>query len=276
MNSQSHNSCAVMGNPIEQSKSPQIHTQFAEQFGMDLDYRRILASDENFESLVREFFEQDGRGLNITAPFKERAFALADVVCPQSEQSRSCNTLYMSDGKLHATTTDGYGWLADINRLGIELSQAKILLLGAGGASRVLFYQLMSLTGAEEIAQIVVANRSQSRIEPLLVNSKVSGCELVNVPDKEYDLIINGLSLGLQNQFPNIDINIKSNAHAYDLNYGVGSIPFQQWFHSRGGLEGNFHDGWGMLVGQAARSFEIWWHKKPDVQPLISKGPETI
>ncbi|TAL63852.1 MAG: shikimate dehydrogenase, partial [Legionella sp.] len=126
---------AVIGNPVAHSLSPHIHQYFAEQFNIQLTYEKILSQAPDFAAQVSYFFSQGGKGLNVTLPFKEEAFALAQIKTPRGQLAGAVNTLWMHAGQLHADNTDGIGFLRDLVRH-IEPQGKQILLLGAGGAAR--------------------------------------------------------------------------------------------------------------------------------------------
>ena len=266
------NRCAVIGNPIAHSLSPQIHQQFAVKFDMTIDYQRIVATEDNFTEIVQRFFAAGGRGLNITAPFKQRAFSLCDHTCSMSEAAQSCNTLYMSEGKLVGTTTDGGGWLDDIQRLGFDFNDKSILLLGAGGANRILYHTLLEKMDLLQPKAIVWANRSIERLDDQPNHPVVTKVALNEIPDTRFDLIINGISVGLHSEFPSLAVTLDSGTLIYDLNYGPGAKAFHRWASNCGASADNCIDGWGMLVNQAARSFAIWWGKSPATATLIKQG----
>src|SRR5512132_1019439 len=127
---------AVIGNPVEHSKSPLIHAQFARQTGQDISYIAVSASDERFESAVELFRNQGGRGMNVTLPFKHRAYALANHRSERAEEALAANTLAFRGDVVFADNTDGYGLVRDLTvNLGCMLRGRRILLMGAGGAS---------------------------------------------------------------------------------------------------------------------------------------------
>ena len=118
---------AVIGNPIEQSRSPELHHAFAQKTGVDLDYQKRLAPLDGFEPSMRSFFENGGSGMNVTVPFKEQAFALCDVLTERAQIAKAVNTLWMEDGKLHGDNTDGQGLVAAIQALDWNLENTAIL-----------------------------------------------------------------------------------------------------------------------------------------------------
>ena len=266
------NRCAVIGNPIGHSLSPEIHNNFAQQFDLSLQYDKQLATEENFNQIVNDFFTGGGTGLNITTPFKEMAFELCESTCALSRVAKSCNTLYLSEGKLLGTTTDSIGWLEDIRRLEFDFTKVRILIIGAGGASRILIHTLLDHFDDLNYSTIVWANRSVDKLAAEVDHQSIMKVGLDEIPPCSFDLVINGISVGWQNEFPALAATLSSQTVMYDLNYGAGAKPFHQWAITRGASMNNCFDGWGMLVNQAAASFAIWWGKQPDTKTLIESG----
>ncbi len=274
MNKTEKEKFAVIGNPVSHSCSPDIHQAFASQFGISLIYEKMLATGDNFNEIVDNFFSTGGRGLNITTPFKSLAARYVSCCSHTAKKSNSVNTLYYNDtGVLSGDSTDGRGWLADIQRLNIDLAESKILVVGAGGVARIIINTLLS----QPITSLHVCNRTKHRAEDLLDPSKkqLSASGLQEIPDKQWDLVINTLSVGWQGTYPDIDVHIKSQSVAYDVNYGQGAKPFKGYFTTRGGQEALFYDGWGMLVEQAAESFNLWWGRRPETGAIIN-GRNTL
>ena len=267
MDEQKLNRFAVIGNPIEHSQSPKIHQNFASQFDLQLSYEKIKAEADTFNETVDAFFAEGGKGLNITTPFKGAAADMADICSDIATISHSVNTLYIdkTTGRLVGDSTDGRGWLKDIQRLGITLKNSRILMIGAGGAAGVIANQLLK----EQLEQLHVCNRTLEKAENL-VNESIGTSTLVDIPDENWDLVINTLSVGWHSDYPKIKINVDNKTKAYDLNYGTGANAFRKCFVEAGGDSSLFFEGWGMLVEQAAESFNIWWGKKPETTELIS------
>lgn len=259
---------AVMGNPINHSKSPQIHTAFAEQTQQDMIYSATLVPLDGFEHAVQEFFRNGhGKGLNVTVPFKEEAYQLAQIHSPRALRAQAVNTLKRhEDGRIYGDNTDGLGLVADLTRnLHIELIGKRILLLGAGGAVKGVLEPLL----AQNPAQIVIANRS---IEKAISLAKafvdlgnVTGCGFSQVQGN-FDLIINGTSASLQGEVPVLPAEvIASHTQVYDMMYGAEPTKFMLWARELGARAA--HDGLGMLVEQAAEAFFLW----RGVRPLTSE-----
>lgn len=265
---------AVTGYPVAHSKSPFIHAQFAKQTGQVLEYSCLELAPENFETGVREFFRNSGKGLNVTVPYKESAWRMADWHAPNAERAGAVNTLYMlEDGRLAGDNTDGTGLVRDIERNhGGKLAGANILILGAGGAVRGVMPQLI----AAGPATITVVNRTLSRAEALaetfadqLTVTVLSYHQLeAQRPTVAPDWIINGTSGGLQGSMPDLPATLVGpQTGCYDMVYAPGGTVFQAWAQRHGARMAL--DGTGMLVEQAAESFRIWRKVMPETAPVI-------
>jgi shikimate dehydrogenase len=262
---------AVIGNPIEHSKSPLIHAAFARQTGQDMVYGRILGDSDGFASSVRSFFAGGGRGLNVTVPFKEQAWEIADERSPRAESAGAVNTLIpLAVGRLRGANTDGVGLVRDLaGNHGFELEGKRVLLLGAGGASRGVLRPLLE-TGP---AELVVANRTASKALDLAAAGaalgNVSGCGLDALAGRRFDLIVNGTSAGLGGGVPAIpDDCLAPGGWIYDMLYADEPTPFQRWGAEHGADRAL--DGLGMLVEQAAESFYLWRGLRPQTDQVIA------
>lgn len=262
---------AVFGNPIAHSKSPQIHARFAGQTGQDLIYTAEHIEEAVFETAVQCFLQGDGKGLNITVPFKERAWALAQWRSDRAELAGAVNTLYrLEDGRIAGDNTDGLGLVRDLaDNNSVQLSNARVLVLGAGGAVRGVLQPLL----AAGVASILIANRTPARAETLAElfadDGRVQACGFEQVPAETFDLIINGTSASLQGELPPIPAaTVGSTTACYDMMYAAEPTPFCRWAAELNA--GRVIDGLGMLVEQAAESFRIWRGVRPDTAPVIA------
>ncbi len=261
---------AVIGNPIAHSKSPLIHEAFARQTGEDIEYGRLLGDLEDFAGDVHDFLSSGGKGLNVTVPFKERAFDLADELSPRARVAGAVNTLILrQQGDLLGDNTDGIGLVRDLgcNHL-FRFAGARILLLGAGGASRGVLKPLLD----ENPEQITIANRTAARALDLAATVEslgpVKGCGLEDLGGNRYDLIINGTAAGLDGKVPDIPEDcLAPGGWTYDMMYASEPTAFVRWGEARGAARAL--DGLGMLVEQAAESFRLWRGKQPDTEAVI-------
>lgn len=259
---------AVFGNPIGHSKSPFIHAQFAAALGEQLQYDAILTPLDGFADSWHGFVAAGGKGGNVTVPFKEQAYQLAEILSERAKQAGAVNTLYIdSAGKLCGDNTDGIGLVADLTRHGVTLNGITVLLLGAGGASRGAIGPLLDAG----VKQLVLANRTVSKAQVIAANfgPRVSACGYADIPPQPYQLVINATSSGLSGERPLIAAqHLQHCLLAYDMLYGAAPTPFLQWAKAQGVPQQA--DGLGMLLSQAAEAFYIWRDKRPDITPVLA------
>jgi shikimate dehydrogenase len=259
----------VVGNPINHSKSPEIHQLFAKQVGHDILYHRIPATDENFASVLEEFFKKGGKGLNITLPFKEKAFRFADSCTDNAQSCHSVNTLTFSeDGRAHGDNTDGIGLINDLKNNDILLENKEVLILGAGGATRGIVPVLFK----NGVGSITLYNRTTEKAE-LLQEEFMPFGEIQSLSSDDltggFGLVINATSASLDGVIPDIPDNVVSNAVCYDLAYSYGETSFLNWAKKNGSAKNL--QGLGMLVEQAAESFFIWRGVRPRTSEVVNK-----
>lgn len=264
------NQYAVWGNPIAQSKSPRIHQLFGLQTQKNLEYVAKLGDEVEFEQQLTAFFSQGAKGCNITAPFKERAFKLADEHSESCLLAEACNTLKrLDDGRLYADNTDGAGLASDLERLGWLQSGQKTLILGAGGATKGVLLPLLK-AGLD----ITLYNRTLDKAvvlaEKFAKYGKIQTACFEQLADQQFDLIINATSLGLQGKYVELPPHLLASAKVYDMQYAVDmQTPFLNYAKSCGAKA--YQDGLGMLVGQAAFAFSLWENQFPDVEPILQQ-----
>lgn len=266
---------AVFGNPIAHSKSPFIHQQFAQQLSITHPYGRVLAPLDDFVNTLNAFFAQGGKGANVTVPFKEEAFARADELTERAALAGAVNTLKrLEDGRLLGDNTDGIGLLSDLERLSFIRPGLRILLLGAGGATRGVLLPLLSMDCA-----VTIANRTASRAQELAQlfahTGSVQALGLDALEGHEFDLIINATSSGINGEIPAIPESlIHPSLYCYDMFYQKGDIPFLAWCRQHGAKQ--CADGLGMLVGQAAHAVLLWHGVLPEIEPVIEQMKQAL
>ncbi len=265
----------VIGNPIAHSKSPAIHARFAEQTGEPVAYAHRLAPLDGFAASVREFIAAGGRGANVTVPFKLEAHALADTLSPRAAAAGAVNTLrFDADGTIYGDNTDGAGLVRDIERnLGVQLAGARVLLLGAGGAARGVVLPMLE----RGPLSITIVNRTASKAEALAGQfsqaAHDAGCRLAGggaaiVEASRYDVIVNATAGSLDAALPECDAAaFGPGTLAYDMMYAAQPTVFMQHASALGARAA---DGLGMLVEQAAESFELWRGVRPDGAPVLA------
>ena len=265
---------AVIGNPIQHSKSPRIHAAFARQTSAQLEYGVILGDPADFEAQVTQLRAEGFCGLNVTLPFKERALALAQQSTPRAALAGAANTLVLAQGGILADNTDGVGLMRDLqDRLRVTLSKRRVLVLGAGGAVRGILAPLL----AAGPGCLHLCNRTAARAETLLVafaaaaaGSSFAAVEPAGLAAQSaYDLVINGTSGSLSGAALDLPANVfASTGLAYDLAYRAdGDTPFLAQARAAG--VGCAVDGLGMLVEQAAEAFLVWRGVRPATDEVL-------
>ena len=258
----------VIGNPIAHSRSPSIHARFASASGQAMTYERVLAPVDGFLEAVDAFRAQGGRGLNVTLPFKQQAYAYATERTARAEAAGAVNTLVFGPDQVLGDNTDGVGLLRDLDRLGAVLEGATVLVLGAGGAARGALAALRH----SGCARLIVANRTPERAQALAMDRLLAGIEVVlmeSLATLRVDIVINATSGGLQGEGLAIPDALLGGARlAYDMVYGAAPTPFLQQAQAAGCPQ--CVDGLGMLVEQAAESFRLWRGLSPDTAPVLS------
>lgn len=266
-----------MGYPIAHSKSPFIHALFAAQTGERLRYEAICVEPGTFAAAVAAFQDDGGRGLNVTLPFKEEAFAIADLASDRATAAGAANTLlFDSAGKRRADNTDGAGLTRDLqDNHGIALEGRRVLLLGAGGAARGVVAPLL----AAGPRSLVIANRTHQRAVDLAnrfhAMGDVSALALDALEGRAFDLLINATSASLNDQVPDISTSLVAEGGCcYDMMYAAEATPFMRW--ARNTAARHIVDGAGMLVEQAAESFFLWRGVRPRTPEVIAALREQL
>lgn len=266
---------AVIGNPISHTKSPLIHDLFAQEARQDMEYTAIegpVEPDSAFADVVRKFAAGGGKGMNVTAPFKLKAFAMADERSERAALAGAVNALKFEGGRILADNFDGIGLVRDIEiNLGLPMSGKRVLMLGAGGAARGALLPFLEARPAE----LVIANRDVAKAQALAAQVAGRGAVVAcGYADLEamgrFDLVVNATSASLTGDLPPVPPSIfRPEGMAYELAYGKRLTPFLRLARNAGVR--NIADGVGMLVEQAAEAF-LWWRGvRPDTRPVIDR-----
>jgi len=305
---------AVIGNPIAHSKSPEIHTMFAQQTGQDIIYEKIEAPLDGFVATIERLREESYRGCNVTVPFKLEAFQLSTEQSERASAAQAVNTLKFDNEATLGDNTDGIGLIADIERnLNFPLHGKRILLMGAGGAARGVLLPLF-LAGVN----LKIYNRNVDKARNLCYGLQVfvkrdlyakhglqcgmptfiqNSAELTG---QQFDIVINATSTGLTDEMPQLpskeqiplnppfakgEDNIPPFAKGGRGGiFAPGALAYEMMY----GRETQFmkfareqgaaivSDGLGMLVEQAAESFFIWRGVRPDTAPVLAKLRGTV
>lgn len=260
---------AVFGHPIKHSKSPRIHTLFAQQTGQAIDYVAQDVPPESFDEAIKEFLATGGKGLNCTVPLKELAWQRAENLTQRANLSKAVNTLILQhDGTLLGDNTDGIGLVTDLQQNhDIALTDKRILVLGSGGASRGIISPIM-----EQRPQCLwIANRTKNKalqlVDEFASLGYITGCGFELLDGQQFDLIINATSASLSGTLPPLPNNLLADTGVcYDLAYANEATVFVRWGQQHAGKS---LDGLGMLVEQAAEAFYQWRNIRPDTKPVL-------
>ncbi|MCU9953542.1 MULTISPECIES: shikimate dehydrogenase [Burkholderia] len=266
---------AVIGNPIGHTRSPLIHGLFAQETQQDMTYAAIegpLEPDEAFAETVRAFVAAGGKGMNVTAPFKLKAFAMADELGERAKLAGAVNAMKFDNGRIVAENFDGIGLVRDIEvNLGLPLDGKRVLVLGAGGAVRGALLPFLAARPAE----LVIANRNLAKARALA--SQVDACGPLLACGYgdlgamgRFDLVVNATSASLTGDLPPVPPSVFSTeGAAYELVYGKRLTPFLRLARNAGVR--TVADGVGMLVEQAAEAFDWWRGVRPGTRAVIDR-----
>lgn len=268
---------AVFGNPIKHSKSPLIHAEFARQSGQTMQYRAIRVELDDFAPAVQRFFGSGGCGLNITVPFKQQAFELADTLTPRASRAKAVNVLSrLEDGSLKGDNTDGVGLVRDmVANLGWNIASQRVLILGAGGAVRGVLEPLLR----EKPQELLIVNRTGAKAEQLADEfselGAIAGHGYEALQQGAFDVVINATSAGLHGEMPPLPGSILTERSCcYDMVYGAQPTVFMRWAAQEAAWA--VSDGLGMLVEQAAESFYLWRGTRPETRPVMNQLREML
>ncbi len=273
---------AVFGNPVAHSKSPQIHHLFARQTEQPIDYTAQYVDIGEFDRTARVFFANQGRGMNVTVPFKRDAWKFADTHSKRARLAGAVNTLSLQgDGSVSGDTTDGIGLVRDlVQNHRIALKEKTILIIGAGGAVRGVLEAILE----QQPCSLLIANRTRHKAITLandfsslnnIATDRIRGCDLSELDHLSFDIVINGTSASLHGELPPLpDSLFNPLACSYDMMYSATPTLFMQWSAQHGATD--IFDGLGMLVEQAAESFFIWRNVRPQTAPVIKIIRESL
>jgi len=261
---------AVVGYPVKHSRSPFIHAMFAKQTEQNISYQMMEVMPQQLSTDVKKFFDEGGKGLNITVPHKQAIRQSTQFQTPRAELAGAVNTIVlMQDGSLLGDNTDGVGLLNDLTQnLHLVLRDARILLLGAGGAARGVIAPLLQQAPNE----LVIANRNVERadqlVEEFMTLGTLSSVAFENIEPETFNLVINATSASLQGEMPSLPTGIiDEHTVCYDMAYSKDDTVFTRWAKQQGAEQAAL--GWGMLVEQAAESFFLWRGIRPDTKPVL-------
>jgi shikimate dehydrogenase len=264
-------SACVIGWPVEHSRSPAIHRYWLKRYRIDGAYEKEKVAPEDLARFLGALGARGYAGANVTLPHKEAALRLAAFADEAASAIGAANTLWLDgEGKLHASNTDSYGFMTNLNEAAPHWNEGRrpVLVLGAGGAARAILHGLI----AQGAASILLANRTRDRAEAL---AKTFGptVRVIDWADRARalagcGLLVNATSLGMTGK-GDLDIDLKalpSDAVVADIVYSPLETPLLAAARARGN---RVVDGLGMLLHQAVPGFERWFGVRPEVTPEL-------
>jgi shikimate dehydrogenase len=260
----------VIGYPVARSRLPLIHGLFARLAGQELEYRLYDVAPDGLRAQVDAFFAAGGCGLNVVAPHKAAALTIAEELTARASRAGAVNLLTRRGERVLGDNTDGSGLVRDLTQnIGLQLAGRRVLVLGAGAAARGILGPLLQ----GEPAELLVANRHPSRARLLVASfadlGEIGACAIAELPSRPFDLVINATAASAVagSLLAVTQGAIGPATLCYDLSYGSGDTPFTRWAAQQGCARA--FTGWGMLVEQAADSFEMWRGVRPDTRPAL-------
>jgi len=260
----------VVGWPVKHSRSPVIHRYWLKHYGIEGDYVIQPVEPEAVKAFFQGFRDGPFVGCNITVPHKEAAFAVADEVEAAGRTIGAVNTIWRDGRRLVATSTDGVGFLGNLDEgaPGWDGAPGPAVILGAGGAARAVIWALL----ARGFAPVHVVNRTAGRAEALAVRfgRDVRPASWDALPDllRKVRVLVNATSLGMAGQ-PPLDVDLEP-LPAESLVTDIVYIPLETGLLAAARGRGlRTVDGLGMLLHQAAPGFAHWFGRMPEVTPEL-------
>tara|TARA_B100001094_G_scaffold144447_1_gene139951 strand:- start:848 stop:1642 length:795 start_codon:yes stop_codon:yes gene_type:complete len=253
----------VIGNPIEHSLSPELHNYWLKNNNIEAIYEKKKLSEDDLGKLILQIKEKKIDGVNITIPFKKKIISYIDELTLEAESTQSVNTIYLKNDKLIGHNTDIDGFKISVEKSKFNLTDKKVLILGAGGVVPSIIFALNKM----QASKIFVSNRTKDKAENLKnLFDKLDIIEWGNIPD--FDMIINATSLGLKKE-DKIDLDFSktgTDKFFYDVIYN----PKETNFLKEGKKLGNkTENGKLMFIYQALLAFNVWHGIKPEINDEV-------
>jgi len=253
----------VIGNPIDHSLSPKLHNYWINQNNINAIYDKKNLKKGDLENLISQVRDKKIDGINVTLPFKKLIIPFLDKLTLEAQKTQSVNTVYLNKKKVVGHNTDIDGFEMSIQKSNIDLSNKKVLILGAGGVVSSIILALTKM----KVSRVIVSNRTKEKAENLKqIFNNIIVIDWGEVPD--FDMIINATSLGLKedDEIP-LDFSlINKDKFFYDVIYN----PKETGFLKIGKKTGNMAiNGKLMFVYQAYMAFNIWHGVKPDINDEV-------
>ena len=252
-------SFAVIGDPIDHSLSPNIHSAAFREMALDSSYIAYRIPKGELEEGIEGLKKINIYGFNITIPHKIEMMRYLDKMDEACSLIGAVNTVTNKDGILKGYNTDMDGFLEPFKKRKLTIANSKVLLIGAGGAARAI----VAGFAKEKVKSITIANRTLENANSLSefakrigLNSNAMETKQVKDTAKNYDIIVNATSVGLRNEPSIISLQgINEKTIVYDIVYMPMNTDFIKKAKEKNAI---IIYGYEMLLGQAVRAFEIW------------------
>ena len=259
----------VIGNPIEHSLSPKLQNYWLNSNNIEAIYGKLQAYDNDLKELCNNIKNGQLDGINITVPFKKKIIPHLDVLSGHALRTQSVNTVCLNNGNITGYNTDIDGFELSLKKLNYDVSNKKIIILGAGGVVPSIIYALKKMNATH----IYLSNRTKEKAQ--ILKNLFDGLEIVDwgiLP--QFDMIINATSLGLK-ESDKFEINfskVGNNKLFFDVIYN----PFKTEFSQAGNKPGNIiENGLNMFLFQAQKAFSIWHNIEPEINHEVIKFLES-
>ena len=248
----------VIGKPINHSLSPKLHNYWFKKNNIEATYEKKETDEKNLKTIISEVKEKKISGINVTVPFKKAVIPYLDKLSPEAEQTKSVNTIILSNDNLVGHNTDIAGFTKAIKKLQFNIEGKKIFILGAGGVVPSIIFALKNMN----VLHITVSNRTREKAEDLKV--QFHNLEVLDWGKiMDFDVIINATSLGLNKEFINLDFSkFGNNKLFYDVIYNPAETNFLKEAKKLGNKTEN---GKLMFVYQAFEAFKLWHGVEPQI-----------
>ena len=255
----------VVGNPIEHSLSPKLQNHWLNSYNIDAIYGKLQAYDDDLKELCSKIRNGQLHGLNITVPFKKKIIPHLDVLSGHALRTQSVNTVCLNNGNVTGYNTDIDGFELSLKKLNYDVSNKKVIILGAGGVVPSIIYALKKMNAP----RIYLSNRTKEKAQ--ILKNLFEGLEIIDwgtLPN--FDMIINATSLGLkENDKFEIDFSKAGNNKLF---FDVIYNPFKTNFSKAGNNTGNIiENGLNMFLFQAQKAFSIWHDIEPKIDEKVIK-----
>jgi shikimate dehydrogenase len=252
----------VIGNPIQHSLSPELHSFWINENKVNASYEKKLLDKEGVQEIIKDVKNNSIEGLNVTVPYKNLVIQYLDELTPEAEKTQSVNTVFMRNKKTVGHNTDIAGFELAIRYAKYDVSGKKVLIIGAGGVTPSIIHALLKMNCNE----IFIMNRTKEKAEE--IKKIFTQIQVKNWGEKvDFDLIINTTSVGLKNDKLNLDLNV-TNKMFFDLIYNPTKTPF---LYNAEKFGNKIENGLMMFIYQAHQSFVMWNKVIPKIDDKIIK-----